>query len=104
MTDLTKCRAMVYDPRGFHRWQCSRKGHIEEEGKLWCKTHAPSTIAAKEKKADERYQRETEAWRGRMAKDEARNNLVKTAVLFVNRECSHAALERAVREYEGLET
>lgn len=26
----------------YHR--CERKGKLEEEGKLWCKQHAPSTI------------------------------------------------------------
>jgi len=102
--DMDNCRASVANGGrsvGFH--QCMRKGYIEEEEKLWCKTHAPSTMAAKRQTANEKYQEETIRWKCRVAMDEARGNLVKIAVMFINHECSHDELERVVKEYEGLE-
>lgn len=40
--------------------QCSRKGVIEEDGRLWCKQHAPSAVRERTKQAEERMDREIE--------------------------------------------
>jgi len=41
-----RCEATVFGGR-VQSWQCARDGKLNEDGKWWCKQHAPSTQADK---------------------------------------------------------
>ncbi len=45
-----QCNAMVYSATEYQKQQCLRKGVILEDGKYWCKQHAPSIKAARDAK------------------------------------------------------
>lgn len=49
---------------GFHGYACSRTGKLNEDGKWWCKQHAPSTKAAKRAQSEAK-------WKARNSADEA---------------------------------
>lgn len=64
--DPERCSATVPGPGGWQRHQCGRKGKVEEEGKLWCRQHAPSEVKRRgdERRAKwERWKAEEEAAR-----------------------------------------
>lgn len=46
-TDKHPCAGTVTEPGGWHDYSCTRSGTIEENGKWWCRQHAPSLIAEK---------------------------------------------------------
>lgn len=59
MTDKPEqCPQRVVDDYGPH--QCKRRGVVREEGKLWCKQHAPSAVEARRKTAEELFCRQSE--------------------------------------------
>lgn len=43
-----QCNAQVTEPGGWHSHRCERKGTLLEFGHWWCRTHAPSMVAARE--------------------------------------------------------
>jgi hypothetical protein len=45
----------IPDWSGWHSYQCSRRGTITEESKLWCFQHAPSKIKVRQAKSDARF-------------------------------------------------
>ena len=45
----------IPDWSGWHFAQCSRRGTVTEEDKLWCFQHAPSTKRKRRVESDERY-------------------------------------------------
>lgn len=68
---MTKCCKRVYPKErygSFHGHGCCKKATLVEDGKPYCKTHAPSIVAAKE--AARRAQWDAEA-RARQAKWDA---------------------------------
>jgi hypothetical protein len=44
---------------GYH--PCEKNGSVEENGKLYCRIHAPSAVAQRRAKADERFEAKKEA-------------------------------------------
>jgi len=54
--DETRCAASVVPAGSYRTHQCRRPGKIEEEGRKWCSTHAPSVKQARYKLAREREQ------------------------------------------------
>jgi hypothetical protein len=51
------CCAAAVTPAGYgHGHQCRNKGKLEEEGYLWCKTHAPSSEQTRHQALREREQ------------------------------------------------
>ncbi len=54
------CNKQIWEPRGTGFHPCSRKGVIEEDGRHWCRQHAPSAVKARQEKSDARYD---EQWR-----------------------------------------
>lgn len=58
MTDQ-QCEKRVYSGFGFGAHQCTRRGVIEEQGRLWCRQHAPS---AKEARDEERRRKHEARW------------------------------------------
>ena len=51
------CSAEVYDALRWGGFPCQRKGVVVENGKAWCKQHAPSAVVERKRKADERYEK-----------------------------------------------
>ena len=45
----------IPDRTGWHYYQCSRRGTIDEDGKLWCFQHAPSAKRKRRGESDARY-------------------------------------------------
>jgi hypothetical protein len=43
----TRCVAALPHDRNLEDFRCSREGSLLEDGRWWCKQHAPSTIKAK---------------------------------------------------------
>ena len=59
--DPTKCSMEISEPgRGMLFYQCSRNGTVEEDGELWCKTHAPSSVRARAEKSRKKYEDDCE--------------------------------------------
>ncbi len=50
----------IPDESGWHYSQCSRRGTITEEDKLWCFQHAPSAIRKRRAKSHARYEADME--------------------------------------------
>ena len=53
------CAATVVN--NWNRYPCSRNGVVEEDGKWWCRQHAPSAVKARREKASARYNAKWEA-------------------------------------------
>ena len=47
------CSERVWED--FHNYACSRSGKLNEDGKWWCKQHAPSTRAAKRAQSEAKW-------------------------------------------------
>ena len=45
----------IPDSTGWHYYQCSRRGTIDEDGKLWCFQHTPSAKRKRRGESDARY-------------------------------------------------
>lgn len=44
------CEGMVYEAFGFGSWYpCKYRGMLHEEGKWWCRVHAPSLVAERKR-------------------------------------------------------
>ncbi len=59
-TETVRCAGVVR--ASGRRWiggrkPCSNSGTLEHEGRLWCKTHHPSTCEAKRKARDAKWER-----------------------------------------------
>lgn len=53
MTTYHDCAGQVFGTYG--DYPCSRRGALEEDGKWWCRTHAPSAVAARRAKSQAKY-------------------------------------------------
>ncbi len=49
-----RCAERVWD--GWHQHRCTRKGTVQEDGKGWCKQHAPALAKAKREERDRKWQ------------------------------------------------
>lgn len=83
--DPEKCQKEVWQKNG--GWtqpykQCSRKGVVEEGGKLWCRQHAPSAEVQRKVVLEEAYQE-------RRREEDRRKD--------------HAVWERVLRMIEGVD-
>ena len=56
MLDPTRCAKEVTGEGGWHHHQCPRKIALTEEGKGWCRQHAPSSVAATRKAGQARWE------------------------------------------------
>lgn len=59
MTIGERCSEQVYDSIGFgHFYQCSKRGVITRDDKLYCKVHDPEYVAAKKKMRESKWEEE----------------------------------------------
>lgn len=84
--------------------QCSRRGVLEEDGMLWCRQHAPSTVRRKRREEDQAWDEKQERWARREAMRKARHNITEAAIAHVTeaREGSLEDLGRVVHAYLSL--
>lgn len=98
--DPTRCASAVHDGGGsveFH--QCTRRGIIEEDGHLWCRVHAPSAEAERNRIASEKYEAERKRSNDIAVARSARNNIATVAIAYFEQKATHDDLERAVTEW-----
>lgn len=100
-----QCSASVRVPgMGFGRFhQCRRAGVFLEEGKYWCKQHAPSTVKKRRdeltRKWDAQYAAKKHGW----AVQEAAAEVVEAAVRWhAAGQRNNYALIEAVKKYRTL--
>jgi len=82
----------------YHLSQCTRKASVTEEGKGWCKQHAPSSVKARDEARSARWKSEEEFRNAQYAVNRARNAVVLAAEAYVasakhleaNKNLSHA--------------
>lgn len=97
MTQPTKaaakpgCSEPIYEPGGFADYHyCTRKGILFEEGKHWCRQHAPSTRKAKRV-----------AWEARWARERAEQ--IDQKIRREAKEAAYAACQAAGLSTEALQ-
>jgi hypothetical protein len=65
-SETIRCSANVIEAGQWPRYhQCERKASVTEDGAPWCKTHAPSSVKARQQKAAEPYARKWEIEKGK---------------------------------------
>lgn len=47
-----RCSERIW--QSFHPQPCSRRGVLTEDGRPWCRQHAPSTVAARRREMEQR--------------------------------------------------
>lgn len=55
--DAPRCAARIWGT-WYDRHPCSRRGVVEEGGKVWCKQHVPSVVAARRDEREARWRRD----------------------------------------------
>lgn len=61
MIESQRCAELVYSRAGWHGTpQCERTGKLFEDGKWWCRTHAPSSVAARRAEREAKWRRESD--------------------------------------------
>ena len=83
----------IPDSTGWHYYQCSRRGTIDEDGKLWCFQHAPSAKRKRRGESDARYKADQDR---RLAPARERERLRDVNAKLL------AALEQATLFIEGV--
>lgn len=53
---MTACAAIVHDTQSWRGRNCTRAGTVHENGKYWCKQHAPSAEKARRDKAQAEWE------------------------------------------------
>ena len=48
-----RCQQRVF--ADYHLHQCTRKGVVGEEGKVWCKQHLPSAVKARREESNRQW-------------------------------------------------
>lgn len=93
MTHEHNCAGKVYGPGVFIPYECRHAGTVEEQGKWWCKQHAPSLVKARRKAREE-------AWQDKYAAERAEAQKRAEARLF---EQTCAAVVRLTAVNLGME-
>ena len=78
--------------------QCARSGTLEHEGKLYCKTHHPPTVKAKDEERSARWRAEWAAEKAASEKKSAEAAEIKSKAA----EYDAAAYSNAVQEYDAI--
>lgn len=61
MTNQCQMKVFTKSIWDIHGHQCTRKGVVKEDGKHWCRQHAPSAQKARDEKIDKEYRRRQRA-------------------------------------------
>lgn len=101
----TRCNGTVHDGgRSVSFHGCRNTGIIREEGKLWCKTHAPSLVAKKRAvqsaKWDVEYAIKTLGWDIQAAKNEIAEAMI--AYHHTGKAVFDGDVSKSIKKYLGL--
>ena len=96
MREVYCAKSVPDDGRSMSFHQCLRRGINEEDGKLWCKQHTPSIVAAKD------YERR-QKWKKEGVISDARWDIRMAEFSLVNAVREHGLDEAALdKEYQAL--
>lgn len=102
-TEKVGCSQRVFN--NYHEYPCARKGAVEENGRWWCKQHAPSNVQKQLVKQQRQY--EASRLRGAVKCLEAGWKVVSPFVTGADAERVAAAVQAEVlrlrAEAEALE-
>lgn len=99
-----RCCEIVMDSTGWHSYQCSRKGTLKENGKLWCTQHAPSSVKKRRDAWQQKCDQESEQRDRTYRRDELRRKIADR-VLEIDRNGIQAFddhLFELVEKYEAI--
>lgn len=97
MEQHEKCAYKMHDR--YYPTRCTRRGVVSEDGKKWCKQHAPSSVKARAKKADAaRYAR----WDSISAIDNARATILECEACLIEW-CRKSCDQAVISELERLD-
>ena len=91
-----RCADRIFSGGRSH--QCSRAGVVEENGKLWCKQHAPSSEKARRDARDKKWAAEAQVRAAGYAIDSARLDCAEAAKRAVLQQGSWDAVADATGE------
>ncbi len=100
--DPKRCARGLMD--NYKSYQCRRKGSIEEDGHIWCKTHAPSNIKAKREKQEAQWNHEWALRKSKHSAETAMLEIAETTILHFRQQATFDQVEQAVIKYERLKT
>lgn len=104
MSGEHRCFERLYGrDHGWRGIQCGRKGTVNEEGNWWCKTHAPSAVAARKAVRDARWNREAAISNATHNANYARTKIAGVAIAFIEGNAIHDDLAAAVSEWKSAE-
>lgn len=98
-----RCAKQIYQAGSWHTYPCSRKGIIEEDGSLWCKQHAPSSVATRRAETNARWDRERDARRRQNRIEAAERGLVRALRSHGLPVGSHEEIQKALAELMSAE-
>lgn len=88
MSEWKSCAQFVYRGNWARKFPCAKPASIEENGKWWCRQHAPSLVAERIEKRNAEWRRKREAERAAASR--------KDAIASAERAVIEAAVEEAV--------
>ncbi len=97
MSETQRCAGRTWHDR-MGSFPCANKGKVKEEGKLWCRTHAPSLVAARRQARSAKWEAEWKESREHQAAAKA-----EQAEIHRRAECYPALLEAAKAELDAGE-
>lgn len=77
MNSANRCAGRVW--QNHYYYPCSMSPSLNEDGKLWCKRHAPSTEKKKREKSDQITKYREEAWKLESKERDAENAVMEAA-------------------------
>jgi len=97
-----QCCAEIYDG-GWRPRRCTRPGAVEENGKHYCRQHAPSAGRARREKTEARWRAESAYRDAERAVAARKDAVVAAAQRAARQEASWDAVAEAVAELDAAE-
>lgn len=101
-----KERCVAHICRGsYNAERCVRRGSVSENGKLWCKQHAPSLVKAKQEERDAKWRAKWDAKRkedNRCDKLRELREKIADEALAMGYGTQGSNMQRLIREYRKL--
>lgn len=82
-----KCAGRTYDNISRLFGRCQHNGSLEHDGKMWCKTHHPPTVEAKEKAKSAKWEAEYQARKENDRRQAIERELGKMALKCMRETC-----------------
>jgi hypothetical protein len=103
MEERHSCSARVFRGTGIARGAaCERNASVFEDGKWWCKQHAPSAVKKRREESDARINGKLNAMAQMRKKEAAYKRIAQVAIDVTRQKASMDDLVGAVAAYEAL--